>query len=179
MPVPIILPKFGFTLESCEILDWLVKPGDEVREGDPLADVETDKVNMEVEATADGTVFHLMYDVGDDVPVTEVIAFLLAPGEAEPTDWSPPPQVHLNKSDSAPAPAAPPPSVPANPAPAAPAPTNGSGDVAASPVARRIADEHNVDLSGVSGSGPKGRITKQDVEAVMTQPAPANGGGPV
>ncbi|MEM6527471.1 MAG: 2-oxo acid dehydrogenase subunit E2 [Chloroflexota bacterium] len=139
----------------------------------PLADVETDKVNMEVEATSDGTVFHLMYDVGDDVPVTEVIAFLLAPGEAEPTDWTPPPQVHLNKSDSAPAPAAPP---PADPAPSAPAPTNGSGDVAASPVARRIADEHNVDLSGVSGSGPKGRITRKDVEAAMVSPAPVNGG---
>jgi pyruvate dehydrogenase E2 component (dihydrolipoamide acetyltransferase) len=99
--------------------------------------------------------------------------FLLAPDEDEPDNWSPPPQVHLNKSDSAPVPAAPP-----EPAPqSVSAPQN--GDITASPVARRIATEHNVDLSGISGTGPKGRITKQDVETAMAQPIPANGGGAV
>lgn len=181
MPIPIILPKFGFTLESCEILNWLVQPGDQVREGDPLAEVETDKVNMEVESTADGTVFHLMYEVGDDVPVTEVVAFLLAPGEEAPANWQPPQQKHLNASAAPAAPAATP--EPA-PAPVAePAPTNGNGtaDVAASPVARRMAQDNNLDLSTVSGTGPKGRITKQDVEAALVAaPAPTapqtNGG---
>lgn len=194
MPIPIILPKFGFTLESCEILGWYVKPGDEVREGDPLADVETDKVNMDVESTADGTVFHLMYDVGDDVPVTEVIAFLLAPGEEAPADWQPPPQKHLNKKDAAPA--APPPVLPAQeqpaptPAPPEPSPqpsqSSNNGDILISPVARRMAEENNLDLTTITGTGPRGRITKGDVEAALKQPAPAaaptapaNGGGKV
>lgn len=180
MPIPIILPKFGFTLESCEIIDWLVKPGDEVREGDPLAEVETDKVNMEVEATADGTVFHLMYEIGDDVPVTEIVAFLLAPGEEAPNNWQPPEQKHLNKSNggsTAPAPTQEP--TPSEPTPAQ---SNGNGDVMASPVAKRVAQDNNVDLSTVVGTGPRGRVTKQDVEAALaTAPATpqSNGNGAV
>ncbi|MCS6871721.1 MAG: lipoyl domain-containing protein, partial [Anaerolineae bacterium] len=60
MPVPIIMPKFGFTLESCEIVQWLVREGDRVRSGDPLCEVTTDKVNMEVEATEDGIVHQIL-----------------------------------------------------------------------------------------------------------------------
>lgn len=166
MPIPIILPKFGFTLESCEMLEWLVAAGDVVREGDPLAEVETDKVNMEVEATADGTVFHLLYDVGDDVPVTEVIAFLLAPGENPPDDWQPPAKKHLNADDAP---------------PATPAPNDTKAEperdpVTATPVARRVADENNVDLAGIIGTGPRGRVVKEDVQAALAADKPRTNG---
>src|SRR5437763_15956171 len=84
MPVPIILPKFGFTLETAEIVHWLKHDGDTVRMGDPICEVTTDKVNMEVEAPESGVLFGLLYPEGATVPVTEVIAYVLRPGELRP-----------------------------------------------------------------------------------------------
>src|SRR5579859_5928901 len=82
MPIPVILPKFGFTLETADIVKWLKHDGDAVRRGDPICEVTTDKVNMEVEATEDGTLFNLLYPEGATVPVTEIICYILHPGEA-------------------------------------------------------------------------------------------------
>ncbi len=153
MPIPIIMPKFGFTLETCDIVQWLKADGDTVRAGDPICEVTTDKVNMEVEAPEDGTLVGLRYKQGDTVPVTEVIAYLLRPGEARPADLGAAPA-------QTPAPAAPTP-----PAAAAPA------SVTITPVAQRLAESANLDLSQVKGTGPNQRITRRDVEAVLAAPA--------
>lgn len=152
MPIPIILPKFGFTLESSVIVEWLKQEGDTVREGDPIAEVETDKVNMEVESTADGTVFKLLYAEGDEVPVTEVMAYLLAPGEEAPADWQPPQRSTASTET---------------------AENTGSTSttgVRMTPVARRIVDEHALDVSSIAGTGPHGRIVRQDVEPLINVP---------
>ncbi len=151
MPVAIIMPKFGFTLETCEIVRWLKREGDSVEAGDPICEVTTDKVNMEVEAPADGILFKLLYGEGETVEVTTVIAYLLRPGESPPA------------------------SLPANgimetageierllPEHAAPP------EIAATPVARRLAENKNVDLRQIQGTGHRNRILRQDVERALT-----------
>src|SRR4051812_40637269 len=136
MPVEIILPKFGFTLETSTIVQWLKGDGETVRAGDPICEVTTDKVNMEVEAPEAGTLFGLQYAEGAEVPVTEVICYLLRPGEARP--------------DTIPGK----PTVSAAPQPAVAVPP------VSTPVARRVAEAANVDLSQLQGSGPSGRIMR-------------------
>ncbi|PJF30847.1 MAG: 2-oxo acid dehydrogenase subunit E2 [Candidatus Thermofonsia Clade 1 bacterium] len=178
MPVPIIMPKFGFTLESCEIVQWLVREGDRVRSGDPLCEVTTDKVNMEVEATEDGIVHQILYKAGDVVPVTEVICYLLREDEVAQA--------------AAPVPTSTAQSVPtATPLARRIAESNhldltavqGSGrdgkitrrdveqaldKVRATPAARRLAAEHGVDLAQIHGTGPRGRVQGTDVQAALT-----------
>jgi pyruvate dehydrogenase E2 component (dihydrolipoamide acetyltransferase) len=151
MPKEVIMPKFGFTQETAEVLAWLVKEGDPVEAGDPIMEVSTDKVSMEVEAPISGTLAGLRYQVGDVVPVTEIVAYILAPGESLPATLAPPspagrPQV-LQPSETAEQP-------------------NG-GEVAASPVAARMAQAAALDLADVPGSGPRGRVTVRDVEAYV------------
>src|SRR5579871_4261429 len=89
MPIPVILPKFGFTLETADIVKWLKHDGEGVRRGDPICEVTTDKVNMEVEATDDGTLFNLLYPEGATVPVTEIICYILRPAEVRPEQAAP------------------------------------------------------------------------------------------
>ncbi|HRE48872.1 MAG TPA: dihydrolipoamide acetyltransferase family protein [Aggregatilineales bacterium] len=147
MPLPIILPKFGFTLETAEIVRWLVVEGDAVRAGDPLCEVTTDKVNMEVEAPEAGTVYAFQYPQGAVVPVTAVICYLARPGEAA---LAPPPAEGIDQ-------------------PVAEALSTGDypnpmPQSAVTPLAKRVAEAHGVDLTGVQGSGRQGRITRRDVE---------------
>ncbi|GAB4196151.1 MAG: dihydrolipoamide acetyltransferase family protein [Roseiflexaceae bacterium] len=152
MPKDVIMPKFGFTQETAEIVRWLRQAGDLVEQGDPIAEVTTDKVNMEVEAPATGVLEGLRFQAGEVVPVTAVIAVIRDPRELP----------------AAPAPAA----QPATEEPAAPlrrAPT---------PVARRVAETAGVDLAAVAGSGPSGRVMRRDVEAHLSgaeAAAPPNG----
>jgi pyruvate dehydrogenase E2 component (dihydrolipoamide acetyltransferase) len=153
MPVEIIMPKFGFTLESCEIVQWLKQEGDAVRSGDPICEVTTDKVNMEVEAPENGTLYGLRYKAGDVVPVTDIIAYVLRPGEAAPTIPTP-------------ASTQPTPSASAIPEPVSTI-TLGNGSVTASPVAQRMAEQVGIDLSQVQGTGPKQRITRRDIESAI------------
>ena len=80
MAKEVIMPKFGFTQEDSQIVEWLVKEGDTVEAGDPLLEVTTDKVNMEVEAPASGLLAGIRAVAGDTVPVTQIIAYILAPG---------------------------------------------------------------------------------------------------
>ncbi len=157
MPIPIIMPKFGFTLESCDIVQWLKQDGDPVRSGDPICEVTTDKVNMEVEAPEAGTLINLLYPAGATVPVTEVIAYLLRPGEARPTDL---PGAASSAAPSKPPALSPPPVLTAAPS-----------AVSASPVAQRMAEAANLDLSQIQGTGPNNRITRRDVEQALVAPA--------
>jgi pyruvate dehydrogenase E2 component (dihydrolipoamide acetyltransferase) len=160
MPIPIIMPKFGFTLDSCDIVEWLKRDGDAVRAGDPICEVTTDKVNMEVEAPEAGTLWNLLYKAGDTVPVTEVICYLLRPGEAPP-----------EKVATTPAPVQTP--------PPAPVESETARSVAATPVARRVAGQTGVDLNAITGTGPHNRITRRDVEAVNASASPSDESGKV
>ncbi|NOX61960.1 MAG: 2-oxo acid dehydrogenase subunit E2 [Chloroflexi bacterium] len=151
MAKAVIMPKFGFTQETAVILKWLVKPGDYVEHGDPIAEVSTDKVDMEVEAPASGVLDGVRYQEGDEVPVTDIIAYIRQPDETLPADALSP------ASPPAPSPAQP-------PAPSPPRPSATSSAKTASPVARRVAQDLGVDIAEVPGSGPGGRITRRDVE---------------
>jgi pyruvate dehydrogenase E2 component (dihydrolipoamide acetyltransferase) len=165
MPLPVILPKFGFTLETSDIVGWLKQEGDTVRAGDPICEVTTDKVNMEVEAPEAGTLWGILYQPGETVKVTDVICYLLKPGEAPPAER--PTKDGASVSVEA-LPVTPLQNEPTSSEPAQPAAV--VSGVAITPVARRVAESANVDLQRVQGSGPGGRILKSDVEQVLTQP---------
>ncbi|MBE0690781.1 MAG: 2-oxo acid dehydrogenase subunit E2, partial [Anaerolineae bacterium] len=158
MPKEIIMPKFGFTQETAEVLAWMVNEGDHVDAGDPIMEVSTDKVSMEVEAPVGGILAGCRYKVGDVVPVTEIIAYILQPGESLPPE----------ALTAAPATAPVTESAPADDLAAAQTVTVGD-DFKASPVALRMAQEAGVDLAQISGSGPRGKVTVRDVEAYVQQ----------
>ena len=155
MATAVIMPKFGFTQEDSQLVAWLVDEGAAVEEGDPLAEVTTDKVNMEVEAPESGILGGLRIQPGDTVPVTEVIAYIIQPGEALPEEKPEPVRREAAASTAAPA------------APQRPGP-------AVTPVAARLAQEQAIDLGQVRGSGSGGKITRTDVEMYLAQ-----GGGKV
>ena len=142
MAIPVIMPKFGFTQEESTIVAWLREEGDVVRMGDPICEVTTDKVNMEVESPGDGVLGGIRYTAGEAAAVTDVIAYILAPGESAPAGTAPTSRRQAEK---------------ATPAEAGKAP--------ATPVAARIAAAVGLDLAQVCGSGARGKITRQDVEA--------------
>jgi len=162
MATNILMPALSPTMTEGTLARWLKKEGDEVRSGDVLAEIETDKATMEVEAVDEGVLSKILVPDGTaGVKVNAPIAVLTADGE----DASAPPA----QAASAPAPAA---SAPATPAPAAsaaaPAPMSNGHDserVFASPLARRMAKQANIDLSAMKGSGPNGRIIRADIEA--------------
>ena len=151
------MPRFSFNQEESEVLEWLKQSGDKVEKDDPIAVVSTDKISMEVEAPESGILDGIRYKVGDVVPVTEIIAYILQPGEKVP-----------EVSKAAPA-AAQAPEVKEAPsaAPTAQPKKAGAAGVSASPVAQRFADDQQVDLNLVTGSGKGGQITKKDVEAYL------------
>ncbi len=165
----VIMPKTGMAMEEGTIVRWLKKAGDAVRKGEAIAEIETDKSTMELEAEADGALLAILHGEGRTVPVSTVIAWIGRPGEAIPTP-----------SSAAPAPAGAPTEgkVPAAAAPAAPAspaspavPT--AGKVAATPAARRAAGERNVDLAAVPPSGRHGEVREADVLRVAAPAAEA------
>ena len=184
MPTPIKMPALSPTMEEGTLAKWLVKPGDTVSAGDIMAEIETDKATMEFEAVDEGTIASIAVEAGTEgVKVGTVIAILAEEGEdvdeaaaaapsgdEEPAEEKPAKDESEDKSE--PAKAAPRES--AKPARAsvdtdtkAPAaPKDDSGErIIASPLARRIAEQNGVDLSTITGSGPRGRIVKADVES--------------
>ncbi len=163
MAIEITMPKLSDTMEEGTIIHWVKQVGDAVRIGDVLAEVETDKANMELEAFDEGTLTEVRVREGESAPVGAVIALLGAAGDARSPVARP-----------APAPA-PPSSAPVPPpAPAArvtPPPRDGER-VRASPLARRIAIERGVDLEAVAGTGPGGRIVERDVPPARPASSP-------
>ncbi|ANL65674.1 pyruvate dehydrogenase complex dihydrolipoyllysine-residue acetyltransferase [Rhizobium phaseoli] len=174
MPINITMPALSPTMEEGNLAKWLVKEGDTVKSGDVIAEIETDKATMEVEAVDEGTVAKLVVAAGTEgVKVNALIAVLAADGEdvaaAASGAGSPAPA----KAEAAPAPKAEAAPAKAEAAPAA-APAAASAAVSAggnrtfsSPLARRLAREAGIDLSAVAGSGPHGRVVKSDVEAAV------------
>ena len=158
MSIEIKMPALSPTMEEGTLAKWLVKEGDTVKAGDLMAEIETDKATMEFEAVDEGTVEKIVVAEGTDgVKVGEVIMLLSGEGEvAVPKKAAPP----AEPKQEAPAPAR------AETPKTAPTPAQQvDGDrVKASPLARRIASQKGVDLAGVAGSGPNGRIVKADVE---------------
>ncbi|HSX57256.1 MAG TPA: biotin/lipoyl-containing protein, partial [Sphingomonas sp.] len=174
MSIDIKMPALSPTMEEGTLAKWLVKEGDTVKAGDLMAEIETDKATMEFEAVDEGVIAKIVVAEGTDgVKVGTVIAVLAGEGEdassvAAPKAEAPKAAEAPKEEPKAAAPAA------VAPAPAA-APAAASGDrVKASPLARRIAAEKGVDLGGVSGSGPNGRIVKADVEGAKPGAAPAS-----
>jgi pyruvate dehydrogenase E2 component (dihydrolipoamide acetyltransferase) len=175
MPINITMPALSPTMEEGNLAKWLVKEGDTVKSGDIIAEIETDKATMEVEAVDEGTVAKIVVPAGTEgVKVNALIAVLAADGEDVSAAAS-------GAGSAAPAPkAAEAPkteAVPAAPAPAAAAPVPAAAPAAApaggnrtfsSPLARRLAKESGIDLSAISGSGPHGRVVKSDVEAAVS-----------
>ena len=169
MPIEIKMPALSPTMEEGTLAKWLVKVGDKVSSGDIMAEIETDKATMEFEAVDEGVIASIAVAEGTEgVKVGTVIATLAGDDEGA----SPAPAAKPAAAASAPAPV-----VAAAPAPAAApvaAPVKASGDrVVASPLAKRIAATKGVDLAGMKGSGPGGRIVKADVEAATPGAAPA------
>ncbi|RUM25280.1 pyruvate dehydrogenase complex dihydrolipoamide acetyltransferase [Rhizobium vallis] len=171
MPINITMPALSPTMEEGNLSKWLVKEGDTVKSGDVIAEIETDKATMEVEAVDEGTVAKLVVPAGTEgVKVNALIAVLAADGEDVSAAASgagsaaPAPKAEAApKADAAPTQSAPAPV-------AAPAPAAVSVDgnrTFSSPLARRLAKEAGIDLSAVAGSGPHGRVVKSDIEAVV------------
>lgn len=181
MPINITMPALSPTMEEGNLAKWLVKEGDKVSPGDVIAEIETDKATMEVEAVDEGIVAKLLVPAGTEgVKVNALIAILAGDGEdvaaAAKGGDAAPAKAEAPKAEAPAAVAAPaaPAAAPVAAAPAAkPAATNGAaissdGRTFASPLARRIAKDSGVDLSAVTGTGPHGRVVKADVEAAIS-----------
>ena len=183
MTINILMPALSPTMTEGTLAKWHVKEGDEVSSGDVIAEIETDKATMEVEAVDEGKVGKLVVGEGTEgVQVNALIAVLLEDGEdagAIKLDAAPPAAAPAPAAEPAPAPAAAPAAAPApSPAPAAPAPAPAApradgARVFASPLARRLAKQAGIDLAAISGSGPHGRIVKADVETAVAKGVPA------
>ena len=169
MPIEITMPALSPTMEEGNLAKWHVKEGDSVSAGDIIAEIETDKATMEVEAVDEGTIAKISVDEGTQgVKVNAVIAVLLEEGEdASAVDAASAPKAEPEKAAPKKEPAkaeTPAIDVVAEAPKAGPAPTKDGERIFASPLARRIAEQNGIDLKTISGSGPHGRIVKADVE---------------
>jgi pyruvate dehydrogenase E2 component (dihydrolipoamide acetyltransferase) len=159
MPVEIVMPKLGLTMTEGLIVEWRKKEGDPVTKGDILFVLETEKVTFEVEAPEDGSLGKILVKEQETVPVGAIVAYLLKPGESAVAITASPAAAPRAEAAS-PAPAAASAASAAAAASAAPA----GGRVKASPLARKVARECGIDLAAVAGTGPGGRVLRQDVE---------------
>ncbi len=173
MPIVIKMPKLSDTMTEGTLLKWKIRKGDKVEMGEIIAEVETDKATMEMEAFDDGIVQDVFVAEGSKVPVGAKMAVLLAPGET-PSEGG-----VADEAPAAPAPAAATPPAAAPAAVAAPAPAAARGRVKASPLARKLAAGKGVDLATLAGTGPGGRVVAADIvkapAAGSGAPAPAAG----
>ncbi|KOF22443.1 branched-chain alpha-keto acid dehydrogenase subunit E2 [Ensifer adhaerens] len=177
MPINITMPALSPTMEEGNLAKWLVKEGDKVKSGDVIAEIETDKATMEVEAVDEGTVAKIVVPAGTEgVKVNALIAVLAADGEdvaaaAKGGNGVAAPAPAEKKEEPAPAPAAASAPAPAAAQPVAAAPQAAKAEsgsrVFSSPLARRLAKDAGIDLSAIAGSGPHGRVIKKDVESAV------------
>ena len=197
MATKVIMPKLSPTMEEGQISRWLKKEGDKVSMGEPLAEIDTDKATMEMQALANGVLRKILIGEGLSAPLGQLIAVIGEPNEdisavlseAPAAAAAPPKEQQQSKQEQA----QPAPQAKAAVASAAPAPSrvdNGrqpqaaaaadSGRLIVSPLAARMAAEAGIDLRSLQGSGPGGRIIKKDIEAAISQPqaAPAPQGYP-
>lgn len=172
MPTEVIMPQMGFDMTQGTLVRWLKTEGESVERGEAIAEIETDKAIVSIEAFASGVMGRLVAQEGDVVPVGQVIAYIVEPGEA-------PPSVEARPQAVAAAPGQAPPSMETRPqvAAAAPPPPPPAVEVArpvreeivVSPRARRLAAQEGVDLGPIRGSGPGGRIVEDDIRRFVAQ----------
>src|SRR6267142_7108703 len=188
MAVDVIMPQMGESIFEGTITKWLKKPGDRIERDEPLFEISTDKVDAEIPAPSAGVLKEIKVSEGQTVPIQTVVAVIDAVGASPgaPADVpspapAPAPAVQRPETPKAAAPAPPAPAAaPAAPvapiaaAPQPPPPTSaapagrGNGkEVRSSPLVRRLAKEHQVDLAGIAGSGAGGRISKKDILAAL------------
>ena len=176
----VLMPKGSDTMTEGKVLKWLKNEGEQVANGDALVEIETDKVDMEVESMASGVLRKVLVPAGETVPVGQMLAII---GKAEEDISS-----LISSNGGAPAAKAPakpietaaaqPAAAAPAPQPAAPAPAATGGRILASPLARRIASEAGLDLAAIPGSGPGGRIIRRDVESATAAGAPSRAVAP-
>lgn len=169
MPINITMPALSPTMEEGNLAKWLVKEGDKIKSGDVIAEIETDKATMEVEAVDEGVIAKIVVPAGTEaVKVNALIAIIAEEGEdvaaAAAGAGSAPKAEAAPAEKTAEAPKASAPVADAAPAPSTPAPVADGKRVFSSPLARRLAKEAGLDLSAVTGTGPHGRVVKADVE---------------
>jgi pyruvate dehydrogenase E2 component (dihydrolipoamide acetyltransferase) len=180
MAVDIVMPQMGESIFEGTITKWLKKPGDKVERDEPLFEISTDKVDAEIPSPSAGVLKEIKFGEGQTVPIQTVVGVIEAVGSAAGAEASAPaaaPAPAKTEAPARPAPVAsvpPPAPKPAAPAPAASTPvaqragsSTGSERIHSSPLVRRMAKEHGLDLSTVAGTGAGGRISKQDIEAVI------------
>jgi len=186
MPIQILMPALSPTMTEGTLAKWAKAEGDAITSGDVLAEIETDKATMEIEAIDEGTLGKILVAEGTEgVAVNQIIGLILEDGEdasaldgalegAAAPAATPAPAPAAPASDAAPAPASPAPTLAPTPAPVpAPMPATAGDRVIASPLAKRLATAKGIDLANITGSGPKGRIVKRDVESATPGAAPA------
>ena len=188
MATSVVMPQMGYDMKEGTVVRWRKREGDEVSRGEVIAEIETDKATVEMEAYSTGMLGKIVVEEGKAVPVGELIAVITDPGEAVPATEK------LTSTPAAEAEAAPPPA----PSPrgkkaagrgeakAAPREAAARGEVRATPIARRLAKEKGIDLAQITGTGPGGRVTEADVlahegaaapGAPQTAPAPSTASG--
>ena len=168
MAVDIVMPQMGESIFEGTITKWLKKPGDKVERDEPLFEISTDKVDAEIPSPSAGVLKEIKVGEGQTVPIQTIVGVIDAAGSAAPA--------------AAPAPAAPKPSAPAPaaaPVAAALVSSGSTGErIHSSPLVRRMAKEHGIDLSTIEGTGAGGRISKQDIEAVIASAGAPAGAAP-
>ncbi len=170
MAISIVMPALEMAQETGKLISWLKQEGDSIAKGEPIAEIETDKVVLEVEATADGVLAGVTAAAGDVIPVGKTIAWIVAPGEKPPLETAtsaPAARTMSEQSKQAVASSS-----------AAPSARPANADVKVSPKARRMAQELGVDLSKVTGTGPGGTISGEDVQRASEAPAAAHKAAP-
>src|SRR6476646_958404 len=191
MATKVIMPKLSPTMEEGQISRWLKKEGDKVAMGEPLAEIDTDKATMEMQALANGVLRKIIVNEGQSAPLGQLIAVIAEPEEDIASLLAEAPSAAPATAQKEAAPEQPSPAPPPAPAQQQPAPQakaaaaasvgNGrqaatapaSGRLIVSPLAARMAAESGLDLRSVQGSGPGGRIIKKDIEAALSQPKAA------
>ena len=185
MATTVVMPQMGFDMQEGTVVRWLKQEGDEVSRGEPIAEIETDKAIVEMEAFASGVLLKTVVGEGQTVPVGQTIAVIGTPGEPLPDLASAPAAPTKTEESQEGSPVV-------EEAAITEAPATAAEQVRASPLARRLAEEKGIDLARISGSGPGGRITRDDVLAFDSQateaapvapaaqaiPASAAAGGP-
>ena len=181
MATDVVMPQMGESIFEGTITKWLKKPGDKVERDEPLFEISTDKVDAEIPSPSAGVLKEIKVGEGQTVPIQTVVAVIDGAGTAAAAPAPAPAKAAASPAPAAVAPPPPPAARPAaapvaaTPAPAAPAPQRTGERIHSSPLVRRMAAEHGIDLATVPGTGAGGRISKQDIEAVI---AGAAGGVP-
>jgi pyruvate dehydrogenase E2 component (dihydrolipoamide acetyltransferase) len=176
MATDVVMPQMGESIFEGTITKWLKKPGDKVERDEPLFEISTDKVDAEIPSPSAGVLKEIKVNEGQTVPIQTVVAVIDGAGSAAAAPAPAPAKAAAPPAPAAVAPPPPPAARPASPAgaasaPAAPAPQRTGERIHSSPLVRRMAAEHGIDLTTVPGTGAGGRISKQDIEAVIAASA--------